>query len=389
MGLVRIVYLFNAFAKNISTTASKLLLKGISLKIKKHHYVVGVLLVLVIIIVFISPIVPGSAYNPNNWASMSIAFGASGLTLVGILTSILASNENNIRNELIEILNRIIIRLEDKERENPDRSYLDLYSNAKNRIRKQIELNAPMKFKEGLLGIFAFYFFMISVLSALDGWIFKITYGSFYLGMAFIVGYVTYLIEEFLKIDARSKIPPKNGSLELLAVKVNGNAVDFNLEEKSKEVFIFSAPKIDRIEFKVKFKGKIRNGFLHAVIRYENNLESHIPDANTNLLKLGFLNDFMLVIYGGEDTGVLQIEDTLDLSFDIPLRIEKGTHENRKLGDMNHPQLGIMPLYQHLSILEDFLVNSIEVRMYEDPLFRPNYKRREVDKITIYPSREQ
>ena len=47
--------------------------------------------------------------------------------------------------------------------------------------------------------------------------------------------------------------------------------------------------------------------------------------------------------------------------------------------------LGKRKVYKYCSIPKDFQVSAIEIRVYEDPFYKPNYKRRAIDLITVRP----
>jgi len=355
------------------------------MKLRLHHILTLALVFIMIVVLALIEVEATDLFRPDNWAAMSIGFGASILTLVGIITSILTSNENNRRTEFIENLNIVLKKIEDKIRINPDRSLTEIYENSKKTIKALIDNMLPMKYSEGITGILSFYFFLVSAFIAVIGWKFKFVFGFFLFGIALSVGYVAYCVIEFAKIDSSSSLPKKKGELELQAVKVNGRTLPF--ETIGKEIFISSSQRIERIEFKVRFKGTVRNGFFHAIVRYTNGLASHIPDSNTYLANFGFVDDHILTLLEKEaDTGVLQKSEQLDLSFDLILRSSKGTEENPLILKAFIERLGEKDIYKYLSIPDDFVVNVIEIRIYEDPFFKPTYKRREIDCITIHPT---
>ena len=345
------------------------------------------MLLLMIAWIALTEFAPTEFYKPDNWATISIAIGATILTLVGIITSILVSNENNRRVEFIANLSLISNKIEQKAGTNPDKSLNEIYSNSIEKLRALVEGLAPLKYSEGLIGIFSFFFFLISALLAIFGYQFKFVIGNFVVGTVLLIGYVIYIIEEFIKIDVSSSLPKKNGKLTLLAIKLNGEPWQFENKNEN-EVSIKLNQIINRIEFKVRFEGEVRNAFLHATVRYANGLVSYIPDANTYLSNFGFINDFRLgLLESVFDTGTLQSDKQVDLSLDLVLRSEKGTAQNPVIAKGFIERLGEKDIYKYCSIPEDFHIDSIEIRIWEDPFFKPNYKRREVDLITVRPQR--
>lgn len=204
-----------------------------------------------------------------------------------------------------------------------------------------------------------------------------------------LTGYVIYCAKEFAKIDKFSFPPKKKGKLTLQRVKINGEPVHFRNENSDKATkFVNFTQKIERLEFKIRFEGHVRNGFLHATVKYTNGRVSYIPDSNTYLSNFGFVDDYTLTPLEKEfDTGVLQGNGPVDLLFDLVLRSRKETDENPVIARGFIDRLGGKNIYRYCSIPEDFLVDSIEIRVLEDPFFKSNYKRREVDCITLRPRR--
>lgn len=353
---------------------------------RRHHYLTIVLIAAVLVVIAFTEIGPTEQYRPDTWGAMSFTVGASILTLVGIFTSILTSNENNRRVEFSENLTRILEKVERKERTNPDRSLDDIYDTSKKKLRALIDTITPLRYSEGIIGILSFYFFLLSAFCAIFGYPFKSVLGSFLIGIALLVGYVIYCIDEFVKIDRSSLIPKKKGNLTLLTVRING--VTRHFETEGKDVSVAVDQRISRIETRVRFEGELRNGFLHAVVKYTNGLASYIPDPNTFLHNFGFANDFTLTLLEkGFGTGLLQNTERLDLSFELVLRSRKNTEENPLVAKAFIERLGEKEIFKHCSIPDGFVVDSIEIRAYEDPFFRPNYKRREVDCIVLHPHR--
>lgn len=325
---------------------------------------------------------PTSSYSADGWAQMSITIGASILTLIAIIAAIGMSTENNRRREFNENLTAILNKIDDKKRRNPDKSLGDIYENSKHKIQDVIESVPPLKFTESMMGIMGFFLFLFSALFAILGTPFYFTIGFFLYGIAILVGYVLYVVEEFANMDKFSFVKKKNGSLSLLDVRVNGIHKEFELGKK--EITLALNREIRRIEFKVRCEGRIRNGFLHATVKYSNELVSFIPDSNTFLANYGFVDDYHLTLLEKEfDTGILQIDNRIDLSFEVVLRSNKETDENPLIGIGFIERLGEKKIFKHCSLTDNFLVKSIELRIYEDPLYKPNFKRREIDCIIL------
>lgn len=329
--------------------------------------------------IYLTSLEPTQWYKADNWATISIAIGATILTLVGIITSILVGNENSRRTEFIENLSFISNNVEEKGRINPDRSLTEIYNNSIRKMRVVIDQLAPLKYSEGIIGIFSFFFFLISALLAIYGYPFKFIIGNFAVGIILLVGYINYVIEEFLKIDSSSALPKKKGELTLLTLKINGNNQYF--EMKSKETSIKLTEKIRRMEFRVGFVGNVRNGFLHTSIRYTNGASSYIPDSNTFLSNFGFTDGYILTLYDRRlDTGLLQSDEPIELAMDVC----RDLNENPFQEDVPVEGLGRRKVYRYCSIPLNFQEDRIEIRVYEDPFFKPNFKRREIDVITIH-----
>ena len=123
---------------------------------------------------------------------------------------------------------------------------------------------------------------------------------------------------------------------------------------------------------------------MHATVRYSNGLVSFVPDVNTFLANFGFIDDYHLTLLEREfDTGIIQTENSLDLPFELILRSNKGTEENPMIAKGFIESLGEKAIFKNCSLNENFLTTTIELRMYEDPLYKPNSKRREVDCIIL------
>jgi len=357
------------------------------MRLKTYQIFTLVFLFFILVYVVLIEVQPTELYRPDNWAQMSISVGASILTLVGIITSIVMSNENNRRVEFNGNLNAFLKKTEEKERINPDRSLTGVYGNSRRKIQAIIDTMSPLRYAESIMGLLSFFLFLASSLSAVLGHPFKLTLGTFLFGVALLTGYVLYVVEEFAKIDRFSSPLKKKGKLSLLAVRVNGTAQHFEGEENEFEIS-FNHP-IERMEFRVRFEGNIRNGFLHATVRFRNGSVSFIPDSNTYLSNFGFINDFQLTLLEKDlDTGVLQGSEPLDLSFDLVLRSERGSEENPLIARGLIERLGEMEVYKYCSIPEDILVDFVEIRVYEDPFFKSNYKRREIDGFTLRVNRQ-
>ena len=328
---------------------------------------------------------PSIAYDPSVWIEMSVALGAAILTLVGIFTSILTSNENKRREELVEIINKIIVRIDDKLKTIPDRSFHQHYIRYKTELNSLIELFSPLKYSKGLLGLGSFYFFLLDVILILFNYQYNVIFFGFIVGIAFLVGYLAYCMAEFVNIDKMNEVPTINGNVQLLNINVVGDDIHFNSSDGGKTFLIKTTVAFKNIIIKTHFKGKVRNGFLHATVFYNNNTVSYIPDRNTFLMDFGFINDNQLAVYAGEDTGAMQNDIDTDLSMNIKLRGEK--NPTTKIGTMPFGSL-YFDVYKNCTIPDIIKVTSIEIRVYEDPMYKPNYKRREVCLFTITPQYE-
>lgn len=336
---------------------------------------------LIVIVVYQADFGPTELFRADNWAQVSISVGTSVLTLVAIIASIVLSNENNKRIEMTDSLTAISNQIDNKKRINPDRSLIATYEDAMNKLAQVIDQMSPLKYKVSLIGLFSFFLFLFSAVFAILGNPFKLVIGSFLIGVALLSGYVIYVIEEFLVMDKFSSPKEKKGKLILQDVKINGIHREF--EQEKKEVSFTLTRKTERIEVKLRFNGTIRNGFLHATVIHSNGV-AFIPDANTFLANFGFVDNYRLALREKEvDTGILQINGEHDFSFEIVLRSEKGTEENPIIDRVFIGMLGERELYKHCSIPDNIFVNCIELRIYEDPLYKPNFKRREVDCITL------
>jgi hypothetical protein len=350
-------------------------------------YILVPILILIIPLIIAAGYQTTPNYNPNDWIGMSIAFGAAALTLVSILTSFLTSAENDRRTEFRETLNQIYDRLEKKSiiYESFDRSLKPLYDSAKIELQRQIEIRSPLKYSEGIFGFISFFLFLFSIFFVIFGWSFQWIVGSFLLGVGVLVNYLVYCIFEFYKMDVFSSVPEINGALEILFISINGEKVELSsTRENTYEVPI---PKdVQKIEFQVRFSGETRNGFLHAVVKYTNGIETHYPDRNTYLIDFGFIDNYRLTLLEPLDTGVIQTLNSTILIFDLVLRSK--ANENTIIAQ-NIPIsiLGIKNVFRYCSLPDDFNVESIKLRIWEDPYYKPNYKRRKVTELTILPKK--
>lgn len=350
--------------------------------LRLYQFITISLILALLIFLPLSNPAPSENFRADNWAQMSISVGASVLTLLAVIVAIGLSSENNRRLEFNECLTGILNKIEEKKRNNPDRSFDNAYDNSKEKIQEVIDSVPILRYTESLIGILSFIFFLFSAVSAVIGYPFTYTVGSFAYGIVLLTGYVLYVIEEFANMDKFSRVRKKKGSLSLLDIKING--VHKKFEIQNKEVILSLPQKIEKIELKVRFEGYARNGFLHASVKYKNNLVSYIPDSNTFLASYGFIDDYHLTLLEKEfDTGILQVEKSTDSTFEIILRSNKGTDENPLIGTGFIERLGIKEIYKHCSLTANFQISSIELRIYEDPLYKPNFKRREIDCITL------
>lgn len=360
-------------------------------RIKQWRFIkIFLVSVLIVSLVVAAAYQPTPNYNSNSWISMSIALGASVLTVVSILTSVLTSAENDRRAEFRDTLNEILKRLEAKAPiyEQNDRSLIPLYANSRQTIAQLIEQRSPLRYSEGIIGFASFFMFLISVFLVIFGWSFSWIVGSFLFGVGFLIIYLFYCINEFLSMDRFSSIPKVKGSLELLSITLNGEKVAMNPDSTNKVFHIPLTRETKKIGFKVRFMGEVRNGFLHAVVRYQNGLESHIPDRNTYLIDFGFIDNYRLTLLERLDTGIIQKIESFELQFDVVVRSTPESVENPVIvKQIPISILGNRDVYRYCSVPDDYVIESIKLRIWEDPHYQPNYKRREVDLITILPVR--
>jgi len=341
--------------------------------------------ILIIPLILAAGYQPTPDYNPNDWINMSIALGAAALTLVSILTSFLTSVENDRRVDFRDTLNQLYDRLEKKSTiyESFDRSLKSLYDGAKRDLQHQIEIRSPLKYSEGIFGFISFFFFLFSIFFVIFGWSFQWIVGSFLLGVGIIVNYLVYCIYEFNKMDVLASIPDINGALDILFITINGEKAE--LSSNVENTYEISIPKdVQRIGFQVRFSGETRNGFLHAVVRYTNGLETHYPDRNTYLIDFGFTDNYRLTLLESLDTGVIQTVNSTILNFDLVLR-SKDSENSLVARNVPISILGIKNVFKYCLLPDEFIVESIKLRIWEDPYYKPNYKRRKVNELTILP----
>lgn len=351
-------------------------------RIRTYQIILLIFVIVFSIYVWIAKPVPTANYSANNWATMSIEIGASVLTLVAIITAIALGNENSRRIEFNDNLNAFVNKVEEKKSLNPDKSFNELYDSSKEKILKIIDSTPPLRYSESVIGILGFYFFLTSALYAILGGSFQLTVAFFLYGIAMLIGYIFYVLEEFRIADRYSHVKKKSGSLSLLAAKING--VPYNLSVEKQQTSVTINHKIERMEFKLRFKGEARNGLLHATVKCLNGAVSFIPESNTYLANFGFANDYFLVLLEREfDTGILQINGEKDFLFELLLRNQKGSEVNPLIAKAFVERLGEQEIFKHCSLGNDVKINVIELRIYEDPLYKPNFKRRELDCITI------
>ena len=352
------------------------------MKLSKHHYLILVLFILVIIRIEYFELRTTESFKPDSWVEMSFAIGASILTLVGIITSIVISNENDRRREFVDNLEFVMGKLEEKARINPDRSLSRIYENSDDKFSAIRDERSPLNYSDGIIGILSFCFLLTSGCIALENFDFKWIYGTFLTGVALLIGYVVYCIFEFEKIDRFSRLPELGErSLTLFSVKINGQPIQFDSD--SREPVIAFSSRIRRMEFGMRFEGQVRNGFFHAVIRYRNGQSTHIPEANTYLGDTVFANGLNLVISPNKrlDTGILQNNGPVELLFEVC----KDMTENPIIREIEVSRLGRREMRQYCSIPANYAIESIELRVWEDPLYQSSNKRREVDILTVLP----
>lgn len=355
---------------------------GIDLKFNKHSYIILALFIILIIRIELFELRTTEAFKPDSWAEMSFAIGASILTLVGIITSIVLSNENDRRREFIDDLTFVLNKLKYKARINPDRSLSRVYENSDERFSAIIADRSPLKYSDGIIGILSFFFFLTSGIIALENLYFKWIYGTFLTGVALLVGYVVYCIFEFKKIDGFSRLPELGErNLTLFSVSINGQSIHFDAESREPVIAVYS--RIRRMEFGVRLEGQVRNGFFHAVIRYRNGQSTHIPEPNTYLGDTEFADGLNLVISPNKrlDTGILQNNGPVELLFEVC----KDMTENPIIREIEVSRLGRREMRQYCSIPANYAIESIELRVWEDPLYQSSHKRREVAILTVLP----
>ena len=351
-------------------------------RIRTYEIILLAFVVVFSVYVLFAKPAPTANYSANNWAQMSIEIGASVLTLVAIITAIALGNENSRRIEFNDNLNAFVNKVEEKKTLNPDKSYYKLYDSSKEKILKVIDSAPPLRYSQSVIGILGFYFFLTSAIYAILGGSFQLTVTFFLYGIAMLIGYVFYVLEEFRIADRYSHVKKKSGSLLLLAAKING--VPYNLNVEKQQTGVTINHKIERMEFKLRFNGEANNGFLHATIRCSNGAVSFIPEASTYLANFGFANDSFLVLLEKEfDTGILQIKGEEDLSFELLLRNQKGSDSNPLIMRNFVERLGWQEIYKDCSLGYDVKIDTVELRIFEDPLYKPNFKRRQLDCITI------
>jgi len=352
------------------------------MRVRAYHAYTITVLVLFVVGIASSEVAPTGEYRPDAWAEISIALGASILALVGIVTSILTSRENDRRTEISDLLSELSIKFRDKSK--PE-NLTEVYNGFQEKIKSRLQEMQPLRYSDGVVGIFSFVFFVTSALTAIWGSPFKWIIGTFLVGLAFLLGYITYYMEQCVSIDKISKIAEPKGELKLLSLNVDGDACSF--ERKEKDVFFSLRQEPKKIELEVEYKGNARNGFLDALVKYTNGSFSFIPDSNTYLSDFVFtMGHRLTLLEGGKfDTGVLQLKDQQQkLPFEIILRSE----EKPKLRSLRDPRI-FTELTEHCSPPENFIVDFVEVGLYEDPSFRPKYKRRQVDYIRLRPQRQK
>jgi hypothetical protein len=350
--------------------------------VRFYQIFIAMSIIITVYAIYVGKPAPTKLYTPDSWAQMSISVGAAALTVVAIIASIVVSNENNKRAEMTDSLTIISNKIEEKKRLNPDRSLDNIYDSSKNAIDDAIARFSPMKYFVSLIGFMSFIVLLWSAFSAIFGYSFAWILASFLFGVYLLLGYVLYVVDEFLIMDRLSSSAKRKGELTMLAMKING--VLHKPAIKDKKGTIKANQLIERVEFKLRFNGNVKNGFLHATVKYVDGNVSYIPDANTFLCLFGFANDFRLVLLEKDlDTGVLQMKGSIDLSFELILRSRKRSEINPLIGTGFIDRLGMQEIYKQCSIENDVRIAAIELRMYEDPFYKQNFKRREVDCITL------
>lgn len=370
----------------------QLVMKRMS-KVRKAVYCIIVLALGILYYVVFSDIRPTMEYDPNNWVRMSIALGASMLTVVGIFASIMTSDENSKRAEFTDIQDKIKEIVEGRERYMPEGELKEQYKNTLNKINMLIEERAPLRFRQSYVGFGSFFLFLFSAMSAIFGLEFKIIWFFFLGGVGLIIGYISDCIIEFDKMDRDLTEPARSSArLEIPNIMVNDQECILYYNRENDQKLLLISDRINVLNIPINFQGIVRNGFLHAIITYVSNEKTYIPHRDTFLMGMGFVDNYRLAIYEGQDTGVLNFEDSEDeisLTFNIPLRIRTGTEGNKLLRVVDLQYLGKKDVYEHPYLSDDFRVIQIALRMMEDPFYRPKRKRREIAGIIINVERRQ
>ena len=183
----------------------------------------------------------------------------------------------------------------------------------------------PLKFTVSLIGLLSFFFFLGSAVFAIWDFPYKWILSSFLIGIDLLIGYVIYMAEEFVTMDKLSSPKKKKGELTLQDVRINGIHKEF--EQNKKEISFSIGKKVEKMEFKLRFNGNVRNGFLHATVRHSNGI-AYVPDENTFLASFGFRDDFGLTLLDKFDTGVLYVNGKQNFHFELVLRSKKETEVN-------------------------------------------------------------
>ena len=195
---------------------------------------------------------------------------------------------------------------------------------------------------------------------------------------------MVFCLCDFCKIDDLNTIPDPKGELTIKYVKIDGQIQEIADVRNSDELWFDVHNVINDFEINVDFSGNLRNGHLHSIIKFDNNTESHVPDRGTFLMDFGFFDDYRLFVYGGVDTGFIQSNNgTINLSFNYSIR--KTPTTNDLLEEATIAPFGLKKIYKYGSMPSHVKIKQIELRIIEDPMFRPNFKRRVVHSIILKP----
>lgn len=137
------------------------------MQLRRFYMVITIILICIIIpLRFIFLEYGMEDFRPDNWGEMSFAVGAAVLTLVGIISSVVISGENERRNGFLDDSTFVLQELERKALSNPDRTLNEVYDNSINKLRATINERQPIKYLEfSIIGFFSFFSFARALVS--------------------------------------------------------------------------------------------------------------------------------------------------------------------------------------------------------------------------------